>query len=339
MGTEWGTQPMQCRNCRCYLDDDFRYCPRCGTPNTLAWPVSRAPWVRRPAAVVGVALLLIGWLAALQRQLWLPRGGLGASSRPPMRLAARLPEPEWPPRQRTSQVRYSPVARARSAPNGSQANSAVRRQAPPTRGERKRKPVFPSPATRSQVSRPGLRVASRRESLRQESRSGKHGVTRDRKLLLATLPELPERVSRPRDFARPWALSPRRPRREPRLSRFRPIGQRRGNDPWARPPVFVCTPGSRSPRPTLTASNLTVSISAKPYGVKTFVYMDGGRELGIAPLRVRFDRPGRHRLFFFAPTLGRAGRVHRVIQVTGRSRQWVAATMSPTREVADLINM
>jgi hypothetical protein len=89
----------------------------------------------------------------------------------------------------------------------------------------------------------------------------------------------------------------------------------------------------------LMASNLTVSVTARPYGVKTFVFMDGGRELGIAPLRVRFDRPGRHHLLFFAPSLGRAGRVSRVIHVTGRARQWVAATMGPSREVADLVNM
>jgi hypothetical protein len=87
------------------------------------------------------------------------------------------------------------------------------------------------------------------------------------------------------------------------------------------------------------ASNLTVSVSARPYGVKTFVYMDGGRELGIAPLRVRFDRPGRHQLLFFAPSLGRAGRVSRVVHVTGRNRQWVSATMGPSREVATLDNM
>jgi hypothetical protein len=88
------------------------------------------------------------------------------------------------------------------------------------------------------------------------------------------------------------------------------------------------------------ASNLTVSISARPYGVKTFVYMDGGRELGIAPVRVHFDRPGRHQLHFFSPNLvGRAAHLYRTVYVTGKNRQWVSATMGPTREVAAAVNM
>jgi hypothetical protein len=84
----------------------------------------------------------------------------------------------------------------------------------------------------------------------------------------------------------------------------------------------------------VNASNLIVNISARPYGTRTFVYMDGGRELGIAPVRVRFDRPGHHHLFFFTPTLGSHARVNRMFNVTGQSRQWVSVTMAPSREVA-----
>src|SRR5260370_38751839 len=92
---------MFCRNCRCDLDDGFRYCPRCGAPNSLAslaWPAAGAPWLRHPAAVGSLAFLLIAWLVALQRQLWLPgHAPATAPARPPLRVALRpldsLPAP------------------------------------------------------------------------------------------------------------------------------------------------------------------------------------------------------------------------------------------------------
>src|SRR5437867_2119563 len=62
---------MECRNCRHHLHDGDRYCPRCGAPTTM-WPTAGAPWLRRPAAVGGLAVLLIAWLVALQRQVWQP---------------------------------------------------------------------------------------------------------------------------------------------------------------------------------------------------------------------------------------------------------------------------
>jgi hypothetical protein len=67
--------------------------------------------------------------------------------------------------------------------------------------------------------------------------------------------------------------------------------------------------------------------------------MDGGKRLGTAPLRVRFDRPGRHTFFLFAPDLGVSGRAYRTVEVTGRRRQSISATMSHSREIAKLSNL
>jgi hypothetical protein len=101
---------------------------------------------------------------------------------------------------------------------------------------------------------------------------------------------------------------------------------------------MVSSHGRATGAPALHAANLVVNIAARPYAARTFVYMDGGRELGIAPLRVQFDRSGRHRLLFFAPSLGVHGRVTKVIDVRPRSRRWVSVTLGPSREVARRIN-
>jgi hypothetical protein len=54
--------------------------------------------------------------------------------------------------------------------------------------------------------------------------------------------------------------------------------------------------------------------------------------VGIAPLPVQFDRPGRHRLLFWAPALRR--RVTWVVEVGGGGPHRVSAIMGPSREIA-----
>jgi len=313
---------MQCRNCRCYLDDEFRYCPRCGAPNSVAYPVAGAPWLRRPAAVVGLTVLLIAWLAALQRQLWLPHG---ASSPPATRVAARQPETVPALQQTATQPSRAMVPTASLRPRPTPPISSRGAQRPKAvRKNRDTRPAAPrAPAAHSRVL-----VARQPARPRGQSQSGDRPGARNRTDYLAALPDAP-----------PGRFAPRRGLRLASRSRAWMTGSRRLNDPWSRPAVLVRSPGRESARPSIVASNLTVSISARPYGVKTFVYMDGGRELGIAPLRVQFDRPGRHSLFFFAPSLGRAGRVNRGITVTGGGRQWVSATMGSSREIARLSNL
>jgi hypothetical protein len=70
-------------------------------------------------------------------------------------------------------------------------------------------------------------------------------------------------------------------------------------------------------------AGLVIDALARPDEAKTFVYLNGGRVLGIAPLSIQFSRPGRYRLLFWTPSMGR--QVNREIVVTGRGRQWVSA--------------
>jgi hypothetical protein len=86
--------------------------------------------------------------------------------------------------------------------------------------------------------------------------------------------------------------------------------------------------------PVVNSANLVVNISAKPYGPTTWVFLNGATELGSTPLRVRFPHSGRYRLLFSTPELGWHARMYKTIVVTGRSRQWVSASMGPSREVA-----
>src|SRR5438132_1514740 len=146
----------------------------------------------------------------------------------------------------------------------------------------------PSPRQSPARRRPAAELSSRAPVARsrRQSRQGGHVIAPQRPPLLASFPAEP---------------------------RQRP-GHRLVHHSWSQPPVFVRSPGRARAPFQMVASNLTVNISARPYGVKTFVYMDGGRELGIAPLRVRFDRPGRHKLLFMAPDLGPSGRVNRTIE-------------------------
>jgi hypothetical protein len=311
---------MQCRSCRCYLDDEFRYCPRCGAPNSVAYPVAGAPWLRRPAAVVGLALLLIAWLAALQRQLWLPRG---ASSPPSTRIAARPPETVPALQQNATEPSPMPVPTATLWPHPPAPVSSRGAGRPETvqknRGTRQpAAPRAPVALSRAVIARPPARH-------RGQGQEGDRAGTSAGMVRLAALPAAPRGRYTPRSGS---SMASR--------GRSWMTGSRRASDPWRQPAVFVRSPG-RAPAPfERIASGLTVNISARPYGVKTWVFMDGGKRLGQAPLRVRFDRPGRHHLLFFAPDLGPSGRVNRTIEVTGRNRQWVSATMGPTREFARL---
>jgi len=289
---------MQCRNCRCYLDDEFRYCPRCGAPNALAWPSAAAPWVRRPAAVAGLALLLIGWLVALQRQLWPSSSAPGAISAPPAARVAELPSSS------------APGWRAPTTAPPTHRGGTARRQESVTRVSGKR--VEPPRLQAGKERR--APVAERSHRLRLSSRAS---VTVRRP---SAAP--PVSSGRPRLVA----AGPT-PRQHRRL-------YRRAFDSWTKPAVFVRTPGRSLAPYAVASSDLVVRFTARPYGAKTYVFIDGGKSLGPAPTSARFDRPGRHQVLFFAPTLGRAGRVNRTIYVTGAGRQWVSATMAPSREVA-----
>src|SRR5262249_43422677 len=98
--------------------------------------------------------------------------------------------------------------------------------------------------------------------------------------------------------------TPKPQRRDPQPPRRAPQPQRRAPDPWAKPPVFVRTPHRPLAPYAIASSDLVVHFTARPYGVKTYVYIDGGKEVGIAPTSAQFDRPGVHHVQFFAPTLG-----------------------------------
>jgi hypothetical protein len=81
-----------------------------------------------------------------------------------------------------------------------------------------------------------------------------------------------------------------------------------------------------------TRPDLIVNVSAQSHGAKTYIYFNGGRVLGLAPLPVQFDRPGRYRLTFWTPALHQ--HAAKMIEVTGRGRQWVSIDMRPGPELA-----
>lgn len=298
---------MECRNCRCHLETDCRYCPRCGTPTALGWPTAGAPWLRRPAAVIALALLLIAWLVALQRAIWLPPrlpAGAPRMSSPGAVIAER--PPEAPP-----------------APSLPAAGPAASPQPAPVFPDTRSSPAPPRPTP----ARPAARAlpGEDRRGIMPRPQPARAAIPRPRpRPRLAYLPRPKAARSRPPlpGAGRPPAAGARSRRSTTTLVRNR----------TARPLVPARFQFSASWRTRARVTDTTVDLSVRPYGPRTYVYLNGGRELGIAPLAVRFDRPGRYKLLFWTPDLSR--RVTRTVRVAGRGRQWVSVTMSPSRELA-----
>jgi hypothetical protein len=113
----------------------------------------------------------------------------------------------------------------------------------------------------------------------------------------------------------------------PRFSASRPLTGGSWKTVSAR---FKPTPPPAGIRP----SDLVVRVSAKPAGFNTYVYYNSGRELGIAPLSVRFDRPGRYRLDFWTPDI--RGRASRWVTVNGRRPMRLAVVTGSTSQIARL---
>jgi hypothetical protein len=274
---------MQCRNCRCYLENDYRYCPRCGAPSSR-WPMPGAPWLRHPAAIGGLAVLLVAWLIALQSQMRGSALGPSAKERQP------APEPQVVARAPTGLPWYE------QQPRSSHSLPVSMRQG--DRSDRR--------ATRSHTVHPPTRRAAYRKPIRRSQDSGRVATWRAR----------PVKRERARYLARA-----RRPHQQRRMARWSVFGT-------PVPARFSANPSRR----TAASSGLIVNVTARPYGAKTFVYLNRGSMLGTTPLSVRFDRPGRHQLLFWTPSLGK--RVVRTVQVSARGRQWVSATMGASRELA-----
>jgi hypothetical protein len=322
---------MECRNCHHYLNDGYRYCPRCGAPSTV-WPGAGAPWLRRPAAVGGLALLLTAWLVALQRQLWQP-------AHPPTK-----PNPPGGSLQ---------VARLPSIKERSLVESTDRNSASQTR------------STHHSVHASTVTIEPKRPSLRTHATVSPH-----RQLAFASRQKVTElgthnrRSAEARAFDRQGGETPATPRPSRRLAALRAGAAMRspsgigymsfarsterpvlrwadmpstgrstvGRSPWAQTAVaarFHPRPERQLPS---RRADLLVNVSSRPYGAKTFVYYNAGRLLGTTPLPVQFDRPGRYRLTFWTPSLRR--RATKIVAVTGRGRQWVSATMGSSRELA-----
>ena len=120
---------MQCRNCGSNLEEGFRYCPRCGAPGSLGWPAAGGPWLRRPAAVAGLALMVIAWLAALQRQLWF--SGRPPAGSPPAHSAWLAARPSTPlPNSGPDRPVAGPPGGRILAPRSHQPGAVVRHRAP-----------------------------------------------------------------------------------------------------------------------------------------------------------------------------------------------------------------
>jgi hypothetical protein len=307
---------MPCRNCGYTLDDEFRYCPRCGAPSSLAWPAAGGPWLRRPAAVAGLSFLLIVWLAALQKQLWISgRSPAGSRSHPVAQIAARPPAMVPVAGQGADSLPMPPASVLTSPPGQSRRLSS--------RG----RPVEHRNGAAPRVTSVPRVIGARHRAVRRQRQTPAAGaaVAGSRQILLASFPE-------------PWPRSPVSgiARTHPGGHYARPRSHRPAADPWSRPPVLVKSPPRCPGEPVADSSNLIVNISARPYGATTHVYLNGATWLGNVPLRARFPRPGRYRLFFFTPAMGPRGRVYKSIDVTGRGRQWVSVTMGPSREFARL---
>jgi zinc ribbon protein len=309
---------MRCRNCGYNLDDEFRYCPRCGAPSSLAWPAAGGPWLRRPAAVASLALLLIVWLAALQKQLWISgRSPAGSRSHPVTQIAARPPATLPAAGQGSGSLPMPPASVLTSHPGQSRQLSSRGRLV------EHRNVAAPRVTSVPRIAGARHRIVRR---LRQTPAAGA-AVAGSRQILLASLPD-----SWPRYPVN--AMAPAHQRGHyARLRSHRPAA-----DPWSRAPVLVKSHTRCLGESVVDSSNLIVNISARPYGATTHVYLNGATWLGNVPLRAQFPHPGRYRLFFFTPAMGPRGRVYKTIDVTGRGRQWVSVTMGPSREFARLSN-
>lgn len=100
------------------------------------------------------------------------------------------------------------------------------------------------------------------------------------------------------------------------------------------PPAPHVRPASRPVPPAPPAGTVRaverktwVVIQATPPNVETFIYANGGRLLGRAPVRTAELPPGTHRLLFWAPSIG--GRVSRTIVVQRDATTWVNAEVRP----------
>jgi hypothetical protein len=341
---------MQCRNCENYSDSEFRYCPRCGAPSSLGWPLAGAPWLRRPAAIAGLAVLVIAWLFALQRALWLPartpdRGSPLASvpqqmpaDKPDLRHVQARPESTSPTRKT---VRHRAPAKALSMASTKPAPKK-RAAARPTRlavGGSVDEPV---------VARPQWRVKTRRITSKPITSGAPRSLpkaTRPQRTLLADASDaatppvriVPRRESPARARA---ARAPSR-RERARVRSWREDSSRPRSVVWSSPNPRANTqaplvPARFEPRPpppdVARSTRLVVHVTAQPAGPRTYVYYNGGRGLGLTPLRIRFDRPGAHRLVFWTPSLGRL--VKRSIHVSGRGPQRLAVRMGSARQIA-----
>jgi hypothetical protein len=171
----------------------------------------------------------------------------------------------------------------------------------------------PKPA----AARPPRPVAARPPKATVKTASWRAPAAPQHKTLLASA-EIEQRRRRMRSWyqsssARQAALSPQ-PVERPKLvsARFRP---------------------STLP-PLVRRPELVVQVNARPYGSKTFVYYNAGSQIGMTPLAIQFDRPGRHRLDFFTPSTG--SRITRWVTVGGKAPQRLTVRTGPPRELAGL---
>src|SRR5688572_11588150 len=144
---------MQCRNCEHYSDSEFRYCPRCGAPSSLGWPMAGAPWLRRPAAIAGLAILIVAWLFALQRALWVPArspdGRVPATSAPVQEIVRTPDAPAVPEQSRpatTDKQARIPVA---TKPTIATSIKPAPRTAPQPATQVAARPAAPAPTART----------------------------------------------------------------------------------------------------------------------------------------------------------------------------------------------
>jgi hypothetical protein len=310
---------MYCRNCRRELSRDDRYCPRCGTPSALGWPVAGAPWLRRPAAVAAFAVLLMAWLFALQHALRRPTHPLGAGTASPEisdRTMARLPEPlptirplppvrqveEGPRARRRMSDQTTHVARVAIVARPLRTDHAPRGQAAPRT----------SPAVVQARNFPAHRAMNRAVRRVPSSRAG------------GSIPASTFRLAaRPAPRPRPATLDARGVA-PARRALYRVAGWRS----WYRPSWQSL---SRIARGT-SDSGASVYISARPYGRRTFVYYRGGCLIGETPFTWRSPKPGRHMLLFWTPSLRK--RVTRWVTVGEGERTAVSVAMGPDRNLA-----
>jgi hypothetical protein len=325
---------MPCRNCKHELNSDCRYCPRCGAPASLGWPVAGGPWLRRPAAVIGLGVLLAAWLLALQRAIRVNRPPAGRE------IVVQPARPTSPSPQRADKapliterpaavsVPIRPIGPTRatgSGPSGARSGRAI--------GQPER------------VKPPVVRVERHAATARAQPAAPQDHTAQSRTVRIAAVPD----QYRVRYRGSP---PPTRPERKP--VGVRPIGHRgirvaawRGEgtpertqmtasaafSPWRI--AIVAARYHPTPLPPLPrSSGLIVHVRAQPQGVPTFVYYNAGRILGTAPLDVRFDRPGRYRLTFWTPSI--RGRATRWVTVGGNRPLRLAVVMGSSREIARL---